>query len=139
MTLAKRGLDGARCVVIEVNYSHEYVRAFPELEWFDSATDSMMAQFSCQHRRGDRDITNTDRFFGDRDPESCDEGDFYGDEAQTLWCSVDCYLRLLSALKIRQDFITVGKLEALASAHFANQFPNLLNGIVTSTKEALNH
>src|SRR5437016_10281715 len=23
----------------EVNYSHEYVRAFPELEWFDSATD----------------------------------------------------------------------------------------------------
>jgi hypothetical protein len=58
----------------EVNYSHEYVQAFPELEWFDSATDSMMAQFSCQNRRGDRDITNIDRFFGDRDPEDCDEG-----------------------------------------------------------------
>ena len=72
----------------------------------------MMAQFSCQHRRGDRDITNIDRFFDDCDPEGCDEGDFYGDEAQTLWCSVDCYLRFLSALKIRQDFVTVEKLEA---------------------------
>jgi len=79
-----------------------------------------------------------DRFFGDCDPENCDEGDFYGDEAQMLWCSVDCYLRLLSALGIRQDFISVEKLEALATAHFAGQFPNLLKGIVTSTREALN-
>jgi hypothetical protein len=74
----------------------------------------------------------------DCDPENCDEGDFYGDEAQMLWCSVDCYLRLLSALGIRQDFISVEKLEALATAHFAGQFPNLLKGIVTSTREALN-
>jgi len=122
----------------EVNYSHEYVQAFPELEWFDSATDSMMAQFSCQSRRGDRDITNIDRFFGDRDPEDCDEGDFYGDEAQMLWCSIDCYLRFLAALKVKQDFVTVEKLEALAAAHFEDRFPNLLKGIIVSTREALN-
>jgi hypothetical protein len=86
----------------------------------------------------DRDITNIDRFFGDCDPENCDEGDFYGDEAQMLWCSVDCYLRFLSALKIRQDFVSVERLEALATAHFEDRFPNLLKGIITSTREALN-
>ena len=121
----------------EVNYSHEYIRAFPELEWFDSATESMMAQFSCQCRREDRDITNMDRFFADFDPEDCDVGDFYGDEAQMLWCSIDCYLRFLSALRLKQDFITPEKIEALATAHFEGRFPNLLKGIVTSVEEAL--
>jgi hypothetical protein len=121
----------------EVNYSHEYVRGFPELEWFDSATKSMLAQFHCQSRRADRDITNIDRFFGDMDPENCDEGDFYGDEAQMLWCSIDCYLRFLSALEINQDFITADKIDALALAHFGDEFPSIRSGIGLAVREAL--
>jgi hypothetical protein len=121
----------------QVNYSHEYVRGFPELEWFDSATESMLAQFHCQSGRADRDITDINRFFGETDPEDCDEGDFYGDDAQMLWCSIDCYLRFLSALKINQDFITAEKIDALAVAHFGNEFPNIRNGIGIAVREAL--
>ena len=97
------------------------MRAFPELEWFDSATESMMTQFSCQFP-WELDITNIGRFFADLDPEDSDLGDFYGDEAQMAWCSADCYLRFLSALEIRHDFVTVEKLEALAAVHFEDRF-----------------
>lgn len=121
----------------EVNYSHEYVQAFPELEWFDAATQSMLAQFHCQSCRADRDITDIDRFFEGMDPEDCDPGDFYGDEAQMLWCSIDCYLRLLAALEIRQDFITPEKIDALAAAHFGEEFPKLRIGIGIAVREAL--
>ncbi len=121
----------------EVNYSHEYIRGFPELEWFDATPESMMSHFSFQHRRYDRDITNIDRFFEGFDPADCDVGDFYGDEAQMLWCSVDCYLRVLVALGIKQDFITVSEIEALARAHFQDDFPVLIRGIVTSIREVL--
>jgi hypothetical protein len=121
----------------EVNYSHEYVRAFPELEWFDSAPGNMLAQFRCQSHRADLDITNIDRFFGDMDPEDCDVADFYGDDAQMLWCSIDCYLRVLSALNINQDFVTAEKIDALAEAHFGEEFPNIRQGISIAVREAL--
>jgi hypothetical protein len=121
----------------EVNYSHEYVRAFPELEWFDAATGSMLAQFQCQSHRADRDITDINRFFADMNDEDCDPGDFYGDDAQMLWCSIDCYLRLLSSLKINQDFVTAEKIEALADAHFGDEFPILRRGISIAMREAL--
>jgi hypothetical protein len=121
----------------EVNYSHEYVRAFPELEWFDSGTENMLSQFHYQPRREDRDITDIDRFFEDMAQEDCDQSDFYGDEAQMLWCSIDCYLRLLSSLEIKQDFITAEKIDALAVAHFKNEFPNIRKGIGISVREAL--
>jgi hypothetical protein len=121
----------------QVNYSHEYVMAFPELEWFDSGTENMIAQFRCQSGRADRDITDIDRFFGDMDPENCDVGDFYGDDAQMLWCSIDCYLRLLAAFEINQNFITADKIDALAEAHFGNEFPNIRRGIGIAVQEAL--
>jgi hypothetical protein len=121
----------------EVNYSHEYIRGFPELEWFDSATESMLAHFSFQSGRADRDITDIDRFFEDMNPEDCDGADFYADDAQMLWCSIDCFLRLLSTLEINQDFITADKIDALARAHFGDEFPNIRNGIAIAVRDAL--
>jgi hypothetical protein len=121
----------------EVNYSHEYIRGFPELEWFDSTTESMMAHFSFQSLRPDRDITDIDRFFEDCDPETCDEADFYADEAQMLWCSIDCYLRVLRALQIEQEFISEQKLAALADAHIGECLPVLCGGIITGVRESL--
>lgn len=121
----------------KVNYSHEYVEGFPELEWFDSAPEQMMAHFGFQHRRHDRDITSIERFFAGYDPEDIDPADFYADDAQMLWCSIDCYLRVLGALRIRQDFIMVDKLERLARAHLEDEFPRLIEGIAQSAREAL--
>jgi len=120
-----------------VNYSHEYIQGFPELEWFDAAENSMLSHFGFQWGHGDRDITDIGRFFGDRNPEECDPGDFYGDEVQMLWCSIECYLRLLAALKIDQNFITPGKITALSEAHLREEFPNLRNGIKISVGEIL--
>jgi hypothetical protein len=120
-----------------VNYSHEYIEGFPELEWFDSSTESMMSQFACQMHRPDRDITDIDRFFEGGDPENIDTGDFYGDDAQMLWCSIDCYLRILLALGVNQNFITVDKLEALTRAHIGDDFPRLTEGIAMALRESL--
>lgn len=121
----------------EVNYSHEYIRGFPELEWFDSGLESMRAHFRFQPRRSDRDITDIDRYFEGFDPESVDVGDFYSDEGQVLWCSIDCYLRILSALVIRQDFIAVDKLEFLTRTHIGDELPRMADGIVLGVREAL--
>jgi hypothetical protein len=121
----------------EVNYSHEYIRGFPELEWFDSSTDSMRTHFDCQLHRPDRDITNIDRFFQDDDPENVDTADFYSDGAQMLWCSTDCYLRVLRSLEIRQDFITLEKLEMLTREHIGRDLPRLVEGITTGIRESL--
>lgn len=123
----------------EVNYSHEYIRGFPELEWFDSSQESMMSHFGFQSRRADRDITNIERFFIGVNPEEdyFDGGDFYGDEAQMLWSSIDCYLRLLKALEIQQDFITIDKLDALTGKHIGEHLPNITAEIATGVRDAL--
>jgi hypothetical protein len=122
----------------EVNYSHEYIRGFPELEWFDADPGQMMNHFNFQHARLDRDITNIDRFFQGVDQENADPADFYGDEAQILWCSVDCYLRILKALQIPQDFISPEKLAALSNSHIGQLLPNINQGIALSVADALN-
>jgi hypothetical protein len=121
----------------EVNYSHEYIRGFPELDWFDADTCNMRAHFYCQMNRPDRDITNIDRFFEDDDPEDVDAADFYGDEAQMLWCSIDCYLRVFRLLNIRQGFITTEKLAMLTSEHMGSDLPRLAKGILLGVREAL--
>jgi len=121
----------------EVNYSHEYIRGFPELEWFDTDVRNMMGHFRFQSPRSDRDITDINRFFEDIPDEDADEGDFYSDEAQMLWCSIDCYLRVLRALQIQQSFITQEKLEALAEAHLRNVLPRMCSGIITGVGESL--
>jgi hypothetical protein len=120
-----------------VNYSHEYVEGFPELEWFDADVRNMMAHFEFQPRRADRDVTDIDRFFEGIPDEEADVGEFYGDEAQMLWCSIDCYLRVLRALGIQQEFITSEKLEALADAHLRRDMPNLCAGLVLGIRAAL--
>jgi hypothetical protein len=76
-------------------------------------------------------------FFEGQDPETCDVGDFYGDDAQMLWCSIDCYVRLLRELGITQDFITAEKPDALAQAHLKEDFPRLVEGMRTSLAEVL--
>jgi hypothetical protein len=121
----------------EVNYSHEYIRGFPELEWFDADAGQMMNHFNFDHGRPDRDITNIDRFFESVDDENADVADFYGDEAQMLWCSVDCYLRILRALEIDQNFISTEKLAALSNAHISHLLPNIHQGIALSVADAL--
>jgi hypothetical protein len=90
---------------------------FPELEWFDSVPEQMMNHFRFQQTRDDRDIIDIDRFFENVDPGHADPADFYSDEAQILWCSVDCYLRILRAFEIRQNFVCSEKLAAFARPH----------------------
>jgi len=121
----------------KVNYSHDYLEGFIELEWFDTGLTNMMAHFNMQHTRSDRDITDIDRFFKGYDPEFSDEGDFYGDEAQIMWCSIKVYLQLLNSLPIKQDFIALDKLEALSREHIQSIFPNIHSGIVESCREIL--
>lgn len=119
----------------KVNYSHEYIEGFPELEWFDVDVRNMMSHFAFHPIRHDRDITDIDRFFSEEDPETADEGDYYGDEAQMLWCSIACYLRVLRALQIDQDFISKEKLGALSETHLQSILPKLCNGIITGIGE----
>jgi hypothetical protein len=81
----------------ELNYDYDYAGGgFPELNWFDSGWKQMYSHFTPQPRV-DADITDMNRFFGDSDPEQCDVGDFYGDDAQIIWHSLVVYLQLMNA------------------------------------------
>jgi hypothetical protein len=122
----------------EVNYDYDYIGGgFPELNWFDSGWKQMLNHFM-PRGRSDRDITNMDRFFAGRDPEDCDVGDFYGDDAQIIWCSLVGYLQLLKALDFQQNFVSTETIVALAQVHIGEEFPKLLQGIAQSTSEILN-
>lgn len=122
----------------EVNYSHDYLKGFIELEWFDIALDNMMAHYNvCSQERQDRDITNIDRFFEGCDPEYCDPADFYADDAQILWYSIKIYLLLIKTLNINQDFITFEKLESISRIHLHSTLPTIFEGIINSCREIL--
>ena len=58
------------------------MKGFPELEWFDSSPEQMLAHASFWAHREDDDFTDMDRFFTDRDPENVDASDFYTDRVQ---------------------------------------------------------
>lgn len=120
-----------------VNYDFEYLQGgFIELDWFDSGAKQMLNHFM-PRSRSDHDITDMNRFFGDRDPEDCDVADFYDDDAQILWCSLVGYLQLLSALEFKQGFILTENIAALAEIHLGNEYPNLMNGLLLSSQESL--
>lgn len=120
-----------------VNYGFEYLRGgFIELDWFDSGAKQLLSHFMPYPRR-DRDITDIDRFFKGHDPENVDVGDFYGDEAQMLWCSIKTYLEMLAELGFEQQFVLVENIAALAEIHLANDYPNLMHGILTAAEEIL--
>jgi hypothetical protein len=121
----------------EVNYDYDSMGGgFPELNWFDSGWKQMLNHFM-PRGRADEDITDMGRFFGDRDPEGCDVGDFYGDDAQIIWCSLVGYLQLLKALNFKQEFVATDTIVALSELHIGKQYPTLLQGIAQSTSECL--
>jgi hypothetical protein len=120
-----------------VNYGFEYLRGgFIELDWFDSGAKQLISQFM-PFPRPDRDVTDMDRFFEGQDPENIDVADFYGDEAQMLWCSIKTYLAMLAELGFRQQFVLVENIAALAEIHLANDYPNLMHGILFAAEETL--
>ena len=79
-----------------------------------------------------------DRFFGDSDPEDCDEGDFYGDDAQIIWCSLLVYLQLMKALGFKQQFVRAETIVWLSHQHIGKEYPAILQGIAQATSEVLN-
>jgi hypothetical protein len=120
-----------------VNYGFEYLGGgFIELEWFDSGAKQLLAQMMPYPRR-DQDVTDMDRFFEGQDPENVDVGDFYGDEAQILWCSIKTYLQMLAELDFKQQFILVENIAALAEIHLGNDYPNLMRGILIESEKTL--
>ncbi len=120
-----------------VNYGFEYLQGgFIELDWFDSGARQLISHLM-PHPRPDRDITDIDRFFGNRDPETVDVGDFYADEAQILWCSIKTYLELLTTLGFKQQFIVVENIAALAEIHIGNDYPRIMRGILMAAEEIL--
>jgi hypothetical protein len=140
-------MDGAQFILSDayfnsatrnnVNYSEEYFRGFPELEWFDSSEEDMVSQLEAWRPRADRDITDVESFFGEIDPEICDEGDFYGDEAQIVWLSIRVYLELLKQTGVQQAFITKGKVLALLERYAEGEYPTLCAGIRKSIANLL--
>jgi hypothetical protein len=120
-----------------INYDFEYLGGgFIELDWFDSGAKQMLNHFNCWPR-ADQDITDIDRFFEGKDPENVDEGNFYGDEAQIIWCSLMGYLQMLKALEINQRLVLTETIAALSELHIGEEYPDLLQGIVRSTAECL--
>jgi hypothetical protein len=120
-----------------VNYGFEYLQGgFIELDWFDSGAKQLLSHFMPYPRR-DRDVTDIDRFFEGHDPENVDVGDFYGDEAQMLWCSIKTYLEMLAELGFEQRFVLVENIAALAEIHLGNDYPNLMRGILIAAEEIL--
>jgi hypothetical protein len=123
----------------ELNYDYDYVGGgFPELNWFDSGSWKQMYSHFMPHPRQDADITDIDRFFGDSDPEDCDEGDFYGDDAQIIWCSLIVYLQLMKALGFQQHFVRTETIVWLSHLHIGKEYPAILQGIAQATSEVLN-
>jgi hypothetical protein len=120
-----------------VNYGFEYLRGgFIELDWFDSGAKQLLSHFM-PHPRADRDVTDLDRYFQNQDPGSVDVGDFYGDEAQMLWCSIKTYLEMITKLAFKQQFVLVENIAALAEVHLADDYPNLMRGILVAAEETL--
>jgi hypothetical protein len=118
--------------------NYDYVGGgFPELNWFDSGWKQMNSHFN-PHPRRDEDITDMVRFFGDCDPEECDVGDFYGDDAQIIWHSVRVYLELLKALGFEQRFVLTETVVWLTHLHIGREYPAIVQGIAQSTSELLN-
>jgi hypothetical protein len=120
-----------------VNYQFEYIwGGFNELSWFDSGPHQLMSHFM-PIGRADRDITNIDRFFEGYDPEDVDVGDFMGDDAQILWCSLGLYLSFVRALKIEQTYVRTDTIAALVEVHLKRDAPRIMEGIIRSTDEIL--
>lgn len=120
-----------------INYDFEYLGGgFIELDWFDSGAKQMLNHFNCWPR-GDQDFTDFNRFFGDKAPEDVDEADFYGDDAQILWCSLMGYLQLLKSLDIKQNLVLGETIIALSELHIGREFPRLLMGIARSIAQCL--
>jgi hypothetical protein len=111
------------------NYSFEYLTGgFNELDWFDAGASQMLNHFM-PRPRPDADITDIDRFFGESDPGEADPGDFYGDEAQILWCSLVTYLQFVKSLQIDQSFVKAETIIALCDLHIGSEYPHLIQGI----------
>jgi hypothetical protein len=120
-----------------VNYGFEYLGGgFIELDWFDSGAKQLLSHFM-PYPRPDKDVTDMNRFFEGQNPEDVDVGDFYGDNAQMVWCSIKTYLEILVALDFKQNFILVENIAALAEIHLANDYPNLMRGILLAAEETL--
>jgi hypothetical protein len=120
-----------------INYSFEYHSGgFIELDWFDSGADQMLNYFM-PHPRQDEDITDIDRFFEAANPEDADEGNFYGDDAQIIWCSLISYLQLVKSLNFTQGFIKTETIIALCDLHIGAEFPNIAQGIAQSVHNVL--
>ncbi|MCI0491112.1 MAG: hypothetical protein L0229_31370 [Blastocatellia bacterium] len=120
-----------------INYSEQYMEGFKELEWFDISEDQMLSHLAMWRPRQDRDITDIDAFFEGFNPEDCDEGDFYGDEAQIIWLSIRVYLELLKAIGVQQPFVTKEKLFALLQRFTQDEYPTLCAGIRKSIADSL--
>lgn len=120
-----------------VNYSFDYLSGgFNELDWFDSGADQMLNHFM-PHPRLDEDITDINRFFEGVNPEDADEGDFYGDEAQIIWCSLIGYLQLVKSLDFPQTFVKTETILALCDLHIGAEYPNITQGIAQSVHSVL--
>jgi hypothetical protein len=120
-----------------INYSFEYLSGgFNELDWFDSGPDQMLNHFMPRPRM-DEDITDIDRFFEGVNPADADEGNFYGDEAQILWCSLIGYLQFVKSLGFSQSFLKTETILALCDLHIGAEYPNITQGIARSVHAVL--
>jgi hypothetical protein len=116
----------------EINYSDKWMAGFPEVEWFDTSLEQMLAHLSFYSPREDDDFTDIDRFFRGMDPESVEASDFYTDPVQWLWHPLLAYLDILEALPVRQSLVTYDKLVALTTRVLGDDFPSIVDGIRTT-------
>lgn len=109
---------------------------FIELDWFDLSPYQMLSQLM-PNPRCDLDITDIDRYFSEMAPDDCEAADFYSDEAQLQWSNFSAYLAMIIKLGIRQNYVCTPKIALLASVCLGKEYPNLMNGILTSATEIL--
>ncbi len=119
----------------EVNYSDVWMEGFPELEWFDTSVEQMLAHMSFASARQDDDFTDIDRYFVGMDPESADVADYYTDPAVALWQTVIAYLDLVGILVPAQNVVTTDKLIALAERTLGSDSPRTLEGLRLALRE----
>lgn len=118
------------------NYSFEYLEGSPELDWFDKGAQQLISHFH-PRARGDQDITDLNRYFEGYNPEYCDPGDFYTDDAVVLWTYLETYLRLVKQLGFTEEFLTTPIITAVAEIHLGRRMPTVLEGIVRATADIL--